>query len=98
MYLVGWLGFPTLEKWPFVGDALYVPAAYSPLVTRAICSRVPFYLGCMDPSVVVGWPLVGVAGPWSALLLGPALCRGCQPLVGRTRSQGCWLLVGRAEF
>ena len=28
-------------------------------------------------------------GPWSAWLPGPALCRSCQVLAGRARSQGC---------
>ena len=54
MYLVGWLHFLTLEKWPFVRDVLCTPAAHSPLVTRAICSRDAPYVGCKDPSVVMG--------------------------------------------
>ena len=37
MYLVGWLHFPALEKGPFVGGVLGVPAANSPLITRALC-------------------------------------------------------------
>ena len=53
MYLLGWLRFPTLEKWPFVGDILCVQAAYSPLVTRAVCSRGALYMGCTGPSVVM---------------------------------------------
>ena len=54
MYLVGWLHFLTLEKGPFEGEILCVPAAHSPLVTKAICSRGVPYVGCMDPSLVVG--------------------------------------------
>ena len=39
MFVVGWLHFLTVEKWPSVGDILCVPATYSLLVTRATCSR-----------------------------------------------------------
>ena len=39
MYVVGWLHFLTVEKWPSVGDILCVPATHSLLVTRATCSR-----------------------------------------------------------
>ena len=35
--------------------------------------------------------LVGFVGPWSVWLPGPALCGGCQLLVGGTESQGSWL-------
>ena len=35
--LVGWLYFPTLGKWPFVGEVLCILAVPSPLVTRVIC-------------------------------------------------------------
>ena len=34
MYVVDWLCFLTLEKWPSVGDVLCVPAVHSPLVTQ----------------------------------------------------------------
>lgn len=36
MYLVHWLCFLTVEKWPFVGHILYVPVVFSLLVIRAI--------------------------------------------------------------
>ena len=56
---IGWLHFPTLEKWSFVGDVLCLPAAHSPLITKAIYSRDAPYEGCVDTSVVqvmwVGW-------------------------------------------
>ena len=43
MFVVGWLNFLTVEKWPSVGDILCVPTTYSLLVTRATCSRgVPY--------------------------------------------------------
>ena len=29
LYLVGWLHFPTLEKWSFVGDIQWIPVAHS---------------------------------------------------------------------
>ena len=32
--------------------------------------------------------LVGLVGPWSGWMPGPALCGGCQLLVGGARSQG----------
>ena len=32
--------------------------------------------------------LLGLVGPWSGWLLGPALCGGCQLLVGGAWSQG----------
>ena len=54
---MGCLCFLTLEKWPFVGDILCVPAPQSPLVIRALCSRGAPYVGCMGPSVVAGWLL-----------------------------------------
>ena len=53
MYLVGWLYFSTLEMSPFVWKVLWVPAAHSLLGTRASCSRGAFYVGCVDPSIVV---------------------------------------------
>ena len=54
MYLVGWLYFLTLEKWPFVGDILYVPAAHFSLVTRSVCSQGVPYVGCVGPFVMEG--------------------------------------------
>ena len=77
MYLVGWFYFPTLEKWPFVGDFL--------------CSRGSSYEGCMGPSVVVdqlygwsgmlGWPLV-------QLVTRPCLMRRLLPASWQGWSQG----------
>ena len=37
MYLAGWFRFLTLEKRPFVGDVLCIPAMHPPLVTQAVC-------------------------------------------------------------
>ena len=54
MYLVCWLCFLTLEKYPFVGDILCVPATNFSLVTRAVCSRGASCVGFLSPSVVVG--------------------------------------------
>jgi len=39
MYLVGWLNFPILKKWPFVGKVLYILEVRSPLLNRAVYSR-----------------------------------------------------------
>ena len=78
MYLVGWLCFPTLEKWPFVGDILCFPAVHSSHNTGAIniCSMGPPYKGCVCPSVVAGCmgnpigcqalPSLEAAGHWLA--------------------------------
>ena len=94
MYLVSCLYFLILEKWPSVGDILWVPIANSPLVTRAICSRGSFYEDCVGISVVASW-LHQWSGrfiwPWSGWLPGPALYRGCQLLVGGVWSWGSWL-------
>ena len=46
--------FPNLGEVVFLGDVLCIPAAYSPLVTRAICSRCAPYVGYVGPSVVMG--------------------------------------------
>ena len=79
MYVVGWLYFPTLEKWPFVGYVLCVPAAHAPLVTQAICSRGSPYDGHVGPSVVAGYMggMLGLVGSQSGWLPDPALCGGC---------------------
>ena len=81
MYLVGWLHFLTLEKWPSVGAVLCIPAVVSPLVTRAMCSGVlpsgPRGSFCCDRLTIVDG-LVGVTGLWSSCLPGPALHGGCQ--------------------
>ena len=76
MYLVGWLHFLTLGKWPSVGGVLYIPAVHSSLVTRAVCSRGAPSVGCVGHSVVVGYvgglvgcqalPCVEAAGCWLA--------------------------------
>lgn len=54
--------FPILKKWPFV-DVLCIPAAYSPLVTRVICSWGTPHVGYVGPSVVGGF--VGLSGLWT---------------------------------
>ena len=76
MYLVAWLGVLTLEKWPFAGDVLCIPAVHFPLVTRAVCSRGVPCLGCMGPSVVAGWLLWEFWEVWlTPVLVGfQALC------------------------
>ena len=43
-----------LEKWPYVGNILWEQAAHIPRITRAVCSKNAFCMGCMDPSVMVG--------------------------------------------
>ena len=77
-----------MEKWPYVADVLWGPAVYSPLVTRAICSRGALYVGFMGPSVVAGTivgALTGGAGPWPSWLPGLA-ARGC-----------CWATAGQGQ-
>ena len=95
LFLVCWLGFSILEKWSFVGDILCISAPYSPLVTRAICSRdAPMWavwVLLLWRANYCGQSLVSVAGSWFGWLSGPALYGDCQPLVGGARSQGSWL-------
>lgn len=76
MYLVDWLYFLALEKWPFVGDIVRGLAAHCPLVIN--------YILWGEPPMWVVWVLllwqadccfVGVSGPWSSWAPDPALCR-----------------------
>ena len=55
IYLVDFMYFLTLEKWPFVGDIQCIPATHCPLITRAVCLRSYPYVGCVVPAVLVGW-------------------------------------------
>ena len=79
MYLVGWLHFPLLKKYPYVGDIVWSPFL---LVIRTMCSGSILCVGYVCPSVVVGPTTVGMliasAGPWPRLLLVPTSCRACQ--------------------
>ena len=72
MYLVGWLCFPIMEKWPYAGHVLWVLAAHSPVVTRATCFRGALLCGLLGTFycgrlTTVGM-LVGVAGHHSSWL------------------------------
>lgn len=58
-YQVGQLHVLILEKWPYVGEILWIPEAYSPLVTRTACSLSVPYMGHMGPSPVD--VLIGIA-------------------------------------
>ena len=84
MYLVGWLHFLTSEKWPFVGDVLYV-TTHSPLVTRFICSVCgmlrPFCCG----GLVTEGRLVGLACPGLV---------GCQALPCAETASCCLVGLG----
>ena len=60
MYLVGWLCFPTLEKEPFAGDILCVPAAH-PTSSHQSCT---LWESCCDSLTAVGG-LLGEAGSQS---------------------------------
>lgn len=69
--------FLDLENRPCVGNSLWIPAMYSPLVTRAMCFRsAPLWAACLY--VVVGLTSVeilgDVTGPWSDWLPDSALC------------------------
>ena len=59
--------FPTLEMWLYIGDTLWDPTAWSPLVAQAMCSMGAPYVGYMDLSVVARLTTVGtlviVSGP-----------------------------------
>ena len=76
-----------MEKWSYIGDVLWGPAAHSPLVTRAICSRGAPYVGFMDPSVVAELTTVGAvlcgAVPWPSWLPDPTSAVAVGLLVGR---------------
>ena len=87
MYVVGWLCFSTLEKWPSVGDVLCIPAMHTPFSS-------PQDQGPAGPRVVSGlhlqtWSagcgtvvfLLLVSGPWWVEL-------GLGPLVGKAMSRG----------
>ena len=62
------------------------PAAHSPLSTRATCFRATcaLYVGCVDPSVMVGW-LLWVVGEAAPGLVAPRPC-----LVRRLPATGGW--------
>ena len=74
--LIGRLCFHFLEKWPYVGDVLWCPAAHSPLATREICSRIAPYVNCMNLPVVVSLTSVGILVSWTvsqpSFLQGPS--------------------------
>ena len=55
--LIGRLCFQFLEKWSYVGDALWCPAAHSPLATRETCSGLSPHVDGMNPAVVVSLTL-----------------------------------------
>ena len=84
MRLVGWLHLPILEEWPFLGDIPCISAVHSPLVIRAICSRVAPY---------VRHGLIGLVSLRSDCLPGPALCGVCQSLMSGVGSWYYWLCV-----
>lgn len=63
-----WLHLLILEKWTYVGYVLLHSAAYSLLVTRAVCSKGATYVGpyvLVEPSTQMG-----AAGPWTSWLSG----------------------------
>lgn len=62
MYLVGLLHFLSLEKGPFIGDALYITTACSLLVNKAICSRHAAWVLLLWQADNV-YSLIGMAGP-----------------------------------
>ena len=54
MYMVSYLPFLNLKKLSFVGDILYVPEVYYPLITEAIYALGgSSFVGCMGLSIVV---------------------------------------------
>lgn len=69
MYWVDQLHFPVLEKWPYVVDIPWGPAAHSPLFTSAICSRGAPCVGwvghllCWGQSRWVRWKAEPTPGP-----------------------------------
>lgn len=79
MYLVGLEAFPDLGE--VIIDALCVPAAHSPLITRAICSRMPTELAVWSlcGRLTGTGSLVSLIGPWLSWLqaLTSAEATGC---------------------
>ena len=65
MYLAGWLHYPALEKQPFVGDVLCVPAVHCPPARLyAIgCPLCGLHRSFCCGRLTTGGGLVGVAGP-----------------------------------
>ena len=95
--LGGHLCLLILEKWHYVGDILWGPAAHSTLIVRAVCSRGAPYVSCISPSLVVA-PitvdvLVGGTSPQPSWLLGPTSYGGCWPRVGGAGSWNGWLAI-----
>lgn len=62
MYVIDWLPFLTLKKWPSIEDVLCALVANSPLVTQTIRSRDSPKEGCVGPSVESG--LCGWSDRW----------------------------------
>ena len=55
LYHEDWLYFLMLEKWPYIGNVLWILAVHSPLFTRATCSSVnvcecSVMTDCCDPT------------------------------------------------
>ena len=71
-----WLHLLILEKWTYVGYVLLHSAAYSLLVTRAVCSKGATYVGpyvLVEPSTVAHrwvWLVPGPVGFQACLMLG----------------------------
>ena len=92
-FVVRWLHFLSLEKLPFIGDLLCIPAA-TPLWPPELGA-----LGALP--ILASWVLLlwwadycgqlGVAGPHSGWLPSSVLQGFWQLLVGGTESWGCWL-------
>lgn len=92
MHLVGWVHFLTLEKWPVI-DILCVPAAHSPVITRAVCSRDARWAGCVVLAWQADWCGQSSKFEWplAELVAGPYFCRGYWRLVARVWSCCVWL-------
>ena len=91
MYSVGQLHFPILETWPYVGDVLWGPAAYYPLVTRAIYSWGAHCVGCVGHSFVAGPSTVDMLVGRAGSQPGRASWGGCKPTGGGAGSWCNWL-------
>ena len=92
MFYAGWLCFPILDTWPYVGDIVLGPITNFFLVTRTIFSQCDPYV---SPYVLVGpttvGTLVGEAGLWPSFCQALSCAVATSLLVDGAKTQHDWL-------